>query len=81
MISYILFFIGGLAFGYAAPPRLKWAAVLFPLVIAALAAYQEGIDGTMLLRLLLALLITVGGIVIGVLFEQREAGASGARAA
>jgi hypothetical protein len=74
--AYVLFFIGGVGFGYAAPGLWKWIALLFPLALALGAAFQEGIDGTWVVRLIIALVVTVGGILLGALLDSRERGAS-----
>ena len=72
MAAYVLFFIAGLGFGFAAPGKWKWLPFVFPLLLFLGAALQNGVDGAMLVRLLVALLITVGGVLLGVLLEQRE---------
>jgi hypothetical protein len=35
------------------------------------AAYGEGIDGTLLIRLVIALLVTAGGVLLGALLDRR----------
>lgn len=72
VISYLLFFLAGLAFGFAAPGRWKWTPVVFPLALALLTAYDEGIDGTLLMRLVVALVVTVAGVLLGALLERRD---------
>jgi hypothetical protein len=72
ILSYLLFFLAGLAFGFAAPGRWKWTPLDFPLALALLTAYDEGIDGTLLIRLLVALLVTIAGVLLGALLERRE---------
>jgi hypothetical protein len=69
--AYFLFFIAGLGFGYAAPGKWKWLPLIFPLALALGAALQQGIDGTMILRLIVALLLTAGGVLLGALLEAR----------
>jgi hypothetical protein len=73
VVSYILFFIGGLGFGYAAPGASKWLAVLFPLGLALIAALDEGVDGTFVVRLVVALMVTVAGVLLGMMFDRRTA--------
>ena len=80
--AYVLFFLAGMAFGYAAGGRARWAPFAFPILLALLAAFQEGVDGTMLLRLAVALVVTAVGVVLGVLLDrpgQRELAAPGGR--
>ena len=63
--AYVLFFIAGLGFGYAASGKWKWLPLLFPLVLALGAALQQGIDGTWVVRLIIALLVTAVGVLLG----------------
>lgn len=71
VVSYLIFFLAGLGFGFAAPGRWRWVPLVFPLALALGAAYQEGVDGTLLIRLAVALLVTVGGVLLGVLLGRR----------
>jgi hypothetical protein len=68
---YLIFFLAGPGFGFAAPGRWRWTPVVFPLALALGAAYGEGIDWTLLIRLVVALLVTVGGVLLGVLLDRR----------
>jgi hypothetical protein len=74
VVAYVLFFVAGLAFGYAAPGLSKWVPLIFPLGLALLAAIAEGIDGTFVVRLVIALLLTVVGVLLGALLDRRGAG-------
>jgi hypothetical protein len=74
VVPYALFFVAGLAFGYAAPGLSKWIPLIFPLGLALLAAIAEGIDGTFVVRLVIALLVTVVGVLLGALLDRRGAG-------
>jgi hypothetical protein len=76
--AYLLFFLAGLGFGYAAPGKWKWLPLIFPLALALGAALQQGIDATMIIRLIVALLITAGGVLLGALLDAR--GSRGERA-
>lgn len=69
--SYVVFFLAGLGFGYAAPGLWKWLPLAFPLVLFGITAFQEGVGGTAVVRLILAILITAGGVLVGVLLERR----------
>jgi hypothetical protein len=71
--AYILFFIAGLGFGFAAPGWVKWLPLLFPLTLALGAVVGEGIDGTLVIRLIVALAVTAVGVVLGALLDQRSA--------
>jgi hypothetical protein len=69
--AYILFLIAGVAFGYAAPTRWKWLPVLFPLVLAIGAALIHGIDAALIIRLIVALILTAAGIFLGMMIDAR----------
>jgi hypothetical protein len=71
VLAYILFFVAGVGFGFAAPGRYKLLPLLFPLALALGAIVRDGIDGEVLLRLLIALVVTVAGIAIGRLLDER----------
>ena len=72
IIAYILFFLGGLAFGFAAPGKAKFLPLLFPVVLALGAMLVNGVDGAVLLRLLLALIVTLAGILLGAALDTRS---------
>jgi hypothetical protein len=71
IIAYVIFFVAGFGFGYAAPPKLKWLPLVFPVLLAVSALLKDGLQGAILVKLLIALLITVAGIAIGWLLDQR----------
>jgi hypothetical protein len=71
IIAYVLFFIAGLGFGYAAVGKWKFLPILFPLALALGAALQQGVDGTWVVRLIVALVVTVGGVLFGALLDAR----------
>jgi hypothetical protein len=71
VVAYLLFFVAGLGFGYAAVGKWKWLPVLFPLVLALGAAIQQGIDGTWVFRVIVALVVTVGGVLLGAMLDAR----------
>jgi hypothetical protein len=70
--AYVLFFLAGLGFGYAAPPKWRWVPFVFPLLLALAAILQDGVDASILLRLVVALIITAVGIVVGTLIDARS---------
>jgi hypothetical protein len=72
VVAYLLFFLAGLGFGYAAIGVWKWLPLVFPLLLALAAAASEGVDGTMLLRLAVALLLTAVGVVLGIVLAPEE---------
>jgi hypothetical protein len=73
IIAYLLFFLAGLGFGFAAPPKWRWLPLLFPLVLGLWALFKYGPDASVLIRLVLALVITVLGILVGTAIDARGA--------
>jgi hypothetical protein len=71
VVAYVLFFIAGLGFGFAAVGKWKWLPILFPLALALGAAVQHGVDGTWVFRLIVALVVTVGGVLLGAMLDAR----------
>ena len=69
--SYLVFLLAGLGFGFAAPGAWRWTPFVFPMALALGAAYGEGVDGTLLIRLVIALLVTAGGVLLGALLDRR----------
>jgi hypothetical protein len=72
VVPYVLFFLAGLGFGYAAAGLSKWLPLLLPLVLALIAALNEGVDGTLLVRLAVALLVTAAGVVLGAVLDPGQ---------
>ena len=69
--AYLLFFLAGVGFGYAAPPKWRWLPLLFPLALGLGALFIYGIDASILIRLLVALVITGLGILVGTMIDAR----------
>ena len=65
VVSVSLFFLAGLAFGYALGPPLMWLALAFPLVMAIAAGLKDGPAVSILVRLIVALAVTLLGILLG----------------
>jgi len=72
-MSYVLFFLAGLGFGYAAPGMWKFTPLVFPLLLALGAFLRDGISGGSLLKLVIAIILMVIGIVLGAVLDQRGA--------
>lgn len=72
IIGYVLFFIAGLGFGYAAPGLWKWFPLAFPVVLALMAIFSDGLDGEIVLRLIIALVVTGVGVILGRMLEERR---------
>jgi len=65
VISVTLFFLAGLAFGYALGPPLMWIPLAFPVIMALAAAIKDGPSISILIRLVVALAVTFLGIMLG----------------
>jgi hypothetical protein len=69
--AYVLFFLAGIGFGYAAPTRWKWLPVLFPIALALGAVFAHGLDTAVIVRLVIALVVTAAGVFVGMMIEAR----------
>ena len=65
ILPYILFFLAGMAFGYAIESQLSWLVLVIPLVFALGAALSQGVDGEMVVKVIVALGLTAVGVVAG----------------
>ncbi len=72
IIGYLLFFLAGLGFGYAAPGRVKLVPFIFPVLLFLGALARDGFQGEIFLRLLIALIVTGLGIALGNMIDQRS---------
>jgi hypothetical protein len=64
--------LAGFGFGFAARGAWKWLPLALPLLLAVATALQDGIDGELILRLLVALLVTAAGVVGGRMLDPGE---------
>jgi hypothetical protein len=71
VIAYVLFFLAGLGFGYAAEGRWRWLPLLFPLVLGLFAILKYGPDASVLIRLIVALVVTALGVLVGAAIDAR----------
>jgi cytochrome b subunit of formate dehydrogenase len=74
--AYVLFFLAGVGFGYAAPTGWKWLPVLFPIALALGAVMVHGLDGAVVVRLIVAHIVTALGVFVGMMIEARASGQS-----
>jgi hypothetical protein len=72
IIGNVLFFLAGVAFGYAATGGYKFAPLVFPVVLALGAFVRDGVSGEVLLKLLVALVLTGIGIFLGLRLDERS---------
>ena len=70
--AYLLFFLAGVGFGYAAEGKWRWLPLLFPLALGLGALFIYGIEAIILVRLLVALGITALGVILGTLIDARS---------
>ena len=69
--AYVLFLLAGVGFGYAAPTRWKWLPALFPIALALGAVMIHGLDAAIVVRLIVALVVTAAGVFLGMMIEAR----------
>jgi hypothetical protein len=72
LVPYLLFLLAGLGFGYAAAGGWKWLPVALPLLLALATALRDGIDGVLVIRLAIALVLTVAGVLLGAMLDRDE---------
>jgi hypothetical protein len=72
VVAYLLFFLAGLGFGFAAVGKWKWLPLIFPLLLWVGAVLVNGVDSTSVIRLIVALVVMVVGILLGILLDSRE---------
>jgi hypothetical protein len=72
IVAFVLFFLAGLGFGYAAAGRWKWLPVAFPLLLALVTVLKDGGDGVLVVRLVIALVVTAGGVLGGMMLAPEE---------
>jgi hypothetical protein len=72
IVAYLLFFLAGLGFGFAAVGKWKWTPLIFPLLLWVGAVLVNGVDAASVIRLVVALGVTVLGILIGIVLDSRE---------
>jgi hypothetical protein len=70
VVAYVIFFLAGVGFGYAAEGLWRWLPFAFPLLLALITALNEGVDGTLLLRLAIALAVTGLGVLAGMALDR-----------
>ena len=71
VMGYVLFFLAGLGFGYAAEGKWRWLPLLFPLVLGLFALLKYGPDASVIIRLIVALAITALGVLVGAAIDAR----------
>ena len=71
VIAYLLFFIAGVGFGYAAVGKWRWLPLLFPLVLGLFALFKYGPDASVIIRLVVALVVTAAGVLVGAAIDAR----------
>jgi hypothetical protein len=65
ILAYILFCLAGLAFGYAIESQLAWVVLAIPLLFALAAAFSQGVDGEMVVKVAIALGLTAACVLAG----------------
>jgi hypothetical protein len=65
LIGYLLFFVTGFVFGYAAPKAWAFLPVLLPLLIGLYTGFMDVFDTALWVKILVGIGVTVLGIVLG----------------
>jgi hypothetical protein len=72
--GFIVFFVAGVVFGYAAPGRAAIVPVIIPILIGLYTGLTQGFDGHVLLFTVLGIIVTIVGIVLGRMLLYRLEG-------
>lgn len=73
VIGLILFGVLGLAAGYAIENRAAWFALAVPVLFALWSAFTSGVDGRLLVVLIVALGVTAAAVILGRLLDRELA--------
>jgi len=65
VVGFILFFVAGFVFGYAAPGGWAFLPVVIPIVVGLYTMLTEGLDATVVLLTLLGIVVTAAGTIAG----------------
>src|SRR5207247_926714 len=75
VIAFILFALTGFVFGWAIPGRSAYVVpIVIPLLLALPTALKQGVDGRFVADLILALGVTIVGIVAGRVVARSTSG-------
>jgi hypothetical protein len=74
MVGFVVFFLAGFVFGYAAPGLSAFIPVLFPILIGLYTGLTQGFDGQIVLLMLLGVVVTLVGIALGRMLTARLEG-------
>jgi len=70
-MSYVLFLLAGIGFGYAAVGFWKLTPLIFPLLLALGAFLRDGVSAGSFLKLVLAIVLVLVGVALGTALDQR----------
>ena len=65
IIGFVLFFLTGLVFGYAAPKAWAIVPIFLPIVVGLYTGLMDVFDTELVVLMLVGVGVTVGGIVLG----------------
>jgi len=71
LIAYLIFLVAGLVFGAVIAGNWAFSALALPILLALASAASNGIDGYLLLTLLLAMIVTAAGVLAGRVLATR----------
>jgi hypothetical protein len=65
MAGFVVFFIAGFVFGYAAPGLSAFLPVLLPILIGLYTGATQGFDGHVILYTIIGIVVTLVAVVLG----------------
>jgi hydrogenase/urease accessory protein HupE len=71
-MSYVLFLLAGIGFGYAAVGLWQLTPLVFPLVLALGAFLRDGVDAESVVKLVIAIVVMLIGIAVGAVLDERS---------
>jgi hypothetical protein len=78
-MAYVLFLLAGLGFGYGAVGGWKLFPLVFPILLAIAAFLRDGVSAGSVVKLVIAIVLTLIGIAVGAILDERGARSQEAR--
>jgi hypothetical protein len=74
VLGFIIFFLAGFAFGYAAPGGWGLAPALIPFLMGLYTGANQGFDGHVILFTILGIIVSIVGTLLGRMLAYRLEG-------
>lgn len=65
IIGYLIFFVAGFVFGYAAPKAWAFIPLLLPILVGVYTGLMDVFDTALIVKILVGVGVTLVGIVLG----------------